>query len=152
MWTSDFLTVFSFEWRYLEQHVPLDKLSFDSQRVFTEATSIASTSFVFCGHYVKYVHSTLRCALRFQSVSQTQTQTHTHRSVLPHAALTLNANLRVMLSDGSTGRIRKLSNGKLPNTVSSFSSVEEGKIKSENQRNGRKKDRELPREGSRFWR
>lgn len=150
MWTSDFLTVSSFEWRYLEQHVPLDKLSFDSQRVFTEATSIASTSFVFRGHYVKYVHSTLRCALRFQSVSQTQTQTNTQ--IRFTAALTLNANLRVMLSDGSTGRIRKLSNGKLPNTVSSFSSVEEGKIKSENQRNGRKKDRELPREGSRFWR
>lgn len=53
-----------------------------------------------------------------------------------------------MLSDGSTGRIRKLSNGKLPNTVSSFSSVEEGKIKSENQRNGRKKDREKRKEAA----
>lgn len=37
--------------------------------------------------------------------------------------LTLKANLRVMLSEGSTPPIRKLSSGKLPNTVSSFSSV-----------------------------
>lgn len=37
--------------------------------------------------------------------------------------LTLKANLRVMLSEGSTPPIRKLSSGKLPNTVSSFSSA-----------------------------
>lgn len=37
--------------------------------------------------------------------------------------LTLKANLRVMLSEDSTRLIRKLSRGKLPRTVSSFSSA-----------------------------
>lgn len=68
----------------------------------------------------------------FSSTRAWNTITHRPPSTvcpLSRMLLTLKANLRVMLSEGSTPPIRKLSSGKLPNTESSFSSVKRKNVK-----------------------